>query len=80
MYGHCLVIVFIIILYNTLKKNNKKNKIKLCNVWGVARDLLKSSIVTSLHADSRAPDDGRNGILAPSRQKCGDASSAMQAN
>ena len=32
----------------------------LCNVWGVARDLRKSSIVTSLQADSRAPDDGRN--------------------
>ena len=27
--------------------------------WGVARNLRKSSIVTSLQADSRAPDDGR---------------------
>ena len=27
--------------------------------WGVARNLRKSSIVTSLQAESRAPDDGR---------------------
>ena len=49
-------------------------------MWGVARDLRKSSIVTSLQADSRVPHDGRNGILVPSRRKCGDASSVVQAN